>query len=468
MEQHMSVMLPRTALSLACDKRAGGGQRDSTGGRSDSRSDSRDSGLGKDSEIDSGGDRNHRRTPMSPPSHHSHVPGAYPSTNSGSPAKSPGFNSSTESFGSLGSQRHSPGAQERPPHGSHSPSRSRSRSRSPVATDTQQQHDDKTDKYSNYDRHFKKKFFGRQKTPSSPNKSSSSPSSEGRYGKFHPKGKNWEKNQAKYSSGCASVSGKCAPTSESPSKLPLADWEESHSCQADGGSESTQAHRNLSQRPRSPSAIYHTSRPSTPIHCPPQPPPSQTRSPPSTPGSTHSAPNSAGLFSGSTSGRSSVPSATPVRPTAELPHANASFAELAAQSALSQAGFTGTAAHQLLTETLARQHLLAAGAGLLAPHQFDLDPQRLAAMCGEFPGPRPGFGVSFGGPATFRPPFSTDFSPSQPSLLAEYALVTRAGFGDTSARPTFGSDAQIFSPLGHHGKEKGGWKTFSSSSGSKP
>lgn len=99
---------------------------------------------------------------------------------------------------------------------------SRSRSPSPRAKDKDSD-DTKHDKYSKYDKHFKKKFFGKDYNFK---KQNAQKSSEGVYGKFkHVKGKDWEKNQetssqVERSSSKASSSSSSPPVSSSPSTGP--------------------------------------------------------------------------------------------------------------------------------------------------------------------------------------------------------------------------------------------------------
>ena len=89
-------------------------------------------------------------------------------------------------------------------------SKSRSRSPSPRSKDSD-------DKYSKYDKHFKKKFFGRDYNFKKDNAHPKS-GSEGVYGKFkHVKGKDWEKSQSsELDSLQASNSSKSSEVSSTP------------------------------------------------------------------------------------------------------------------------------------------------------------------------------------------------------------------------------------------------------------
>ena len=71
-------------------------------------------------------------------------------------------------------------------------SRSRSRSPSPHGRDSSTDSPN-ADKYSKYDRHFKKKFFGKDYNF----KQNTQPEKDARRGKFKPKGKDWEHNHSR-------------------------------------------------------------------------------------------------------------------------------------------------------------------------------------------------------------------------------------------------------------------------------
>ena len=459
--------------------------RDPNYARSDSRSDSRDSGLGKDSEGDVV-DRLHAAVAHAismegiksgagagPPdrisprvARHANAPGSLPTS------KSPGLNNSTDSLNTS----NDPDLLNHRDIECPSPSRARSRSRSPLDKDS-------GDKYSNYDRHFKKKFF---KMKSATQKSPPSSPLEGKYGKFRPKGKDWEKNQkgecglGELSSGSRNNSGAMEQAeSDTPTKAPrdkVKAAESGDNNQGPHGSKTADsrhsAFSNVSQQ-RASSAAGASSEVSRP-HSSSSPFTAATGSTPqgtvrpntSTPSSTHSGPTAAN-HSGphSTSGRSSVPTAgppsvptagPPVRPPPDMPHST--FAELAAQASMGQGAF----AHQALTEALSRGHAppphLISG-GLMAHPPFDFEGSRMA-MLAELAGHRgPGFSVSFGGPPTFRPPFGAEFGPRQ-ALIADFPM-TRPPFSDvaTGQRAFNGDSSQMFSPMSRSSKEKG-WQAF--------
>ena len=136
--------------------------------RSDSRSDSRDSGLGKDSEGDhhNADGRGRRKTPPTLTREDSglHTPTSTTPTSitatNGCQAERTSPPSPGSSLGSSGGSAQGQGRDRLNPASAQSQTHAdRDRSRSPQNRDS-----DKTsqDKYSNYDRHFKKKFFGKE------------------------------------------------------------------------------------------------------------------------------------------------------------------------------------------------------------------------------------------------------------------------------------------------------------------
>ncbi|CAH1775692.1 unnamed protein product, partial [Owenia fusiformis] len=95
----------------------------------------------------------------------------------------------------------------------------RSRSRSPLSPHGREPGDPlaQGDAYSKYDRHFKKKFFNRNR---SQNLSSSMPSGGGgdNYGKFRPKGKGWDlSHSGREKSGQGQISPSVSSSSSAPS-----------------------------------------------------------------------------------------------------------------------------------------------------------------------------------------------------------------------------------------------------------
>ena len=520
-----------TLHSRHADSRPGTKQEASSG-RSESRSDSRDSGLSsKDScelealdrgphshaqghnkpktppdtptTADSGihSPRGSRASPRSPRSSHRSPQGSPSSGRGRSRSRSndsPALGSSSTSQLLEKSLNTSSGSAS-PPR-----PRSRSRSRSPHDRDSTSE-SARASQEALYDRHFKKKFFGKEhrlkqshsdNTSGNESMTPTKSSSEGKYGKFRPKGKNWEANKSK-DSGSSSTSSntsgntsgvRVSPAPSSSSCGNSSCTTESTSQQQQQGSEfmkATSSTHRSSPAP-APSGPYpkgglasdqsafssvgqqqqhygkvHKGRHSTdPVvvstgrssaSSTPQP------SPTFTPSSTGSAPLPAGS-----------PASGPLRPSPDVtPHG---FAELARGSLIPSpfsrpaVGDSGsrTAAASMPPPLPGMVHssaaLLAAG-GLDPPQlsRYDFEGPRLA-MFGELGVPRGGFGVSFGGPPTFRAPFGAD--------LVHQGLMglQRPGFGDmAAARPSFSGEPQPFNPLGPHGKSKS-WKAFSASS----
>ena len=105
--------------------------------------------------------------------------------------------------------------------------RSRSRSPSPRSSNNQDSTGAQNDRY--YERHFKKKFFGKEHSWKNSNPTSLNDS--GKFGKFRPKGKDWERNQA--------ASNNLSLSSSSTSSQPLSDVSSPHHNEAHTESQNT-------------------------------------------------------------------------------------------------------------------------------------------------------------------------------------------------------------------------------------
>ena len=372
------------------------------------RSESRDSGLGKDSESDPHSSRTPVNTP--PVGASENGPVASPRGNGTSPRGSPRLASSPLPRSRSRSSSSESHASRRD--GKQSPHH-RSRSRSPHSRDNSTEHD----KYSNYDRHFKKKFFGRSKVQeqSTPTKT---PSQEGNgqakysHAKFRPKGKNWEKNMLHTAMNGQSPGGSQArpPSQPPPSTSPVSPGPNSRSIGSGKPVPASGRSSTDSTRPPSTSSVGVRSSPNI----------SQSHVARASPHESSSRPNSAASTS-SHSGRHSGDSTRDAPfPIGGNPYSRG-HGDPSRPPSLPGAAIPGQ---------------IMGGAT-----RFDLEAARMAGMFGS--AGHPSFGIMGLGhhPGFPRPPGGMLPDAMRGPSLAEMM-----------PRPSFGGEAQMFNPLARHGK----------------
>ena len=422
--------------------------KDSSG----SRSDSRDSGLGKDSESDGGKDTT---APVADMSGGRITKSDSPNSTGSRPGS--GLEASTDIADRLQGQS--------PPH-------SRPRSRSPCDRGGP---DAKStpDKYCNYDKHFKKKFFGKElrKTINNP-KIEKACSPEVRHAKFRPKGKDWEKNQSRANSrstgpdssepapaSSAGTRGKglsassTTPTS-SPNSSTISSGD-SISSTSNNTIMASQPHDQASNTTHSGSK--HTS--AFRMTCS-----DRTSGGKSRPSSAEAAAPTGKTLTSPASSRppslgppitvaSSLVSHPNIRTTAEQAHAG--LAQLA-RVPVPVRPFSQTMMDRQSSVNAHLANVMPPNSGHLAgSHRFGvprMDFETSRMLYAEL-APRP-FGVSFGGPPTFQSPMG-DMAGPRPNIFPELGLPRSMPL--PNGGPAF--RAETFKPLTH--KEKA-WKTMNS------